>query len=229
MAVNAQTIVVLSGSGLSAESGLPTFRDAAGLWRQHSWQQLASPEGWRANPALVLEFYNERRARAWAAQPNAAHLAIAALETAYDVVVVTQNVDALHERAGSTKVLHVHGELSYARGTGPGRKRYRIDGAPIELGQLCEEGTQLRPDIVWFGEETQFMEEAREHVAAADKVLVVGTSLSVYPAASLVDAARDDADKVLNSLEMEEVPGGFVFHPGQATRVLPRIIEGWLR
>ena len=106
------SIVVLSGSGLSAESGLPTFRDAAGLWRQHSWQALASPEGWRANPALVLEFYNERRARAWSAQPNAAHLAIAALERRYDVVVVTQNVDALHERAGSTNVLHVHGELS---------------------------------------------------------------------------------------------------------------------
>jgi NAD-dependent deacetylase len=221
-------IVILSGSGLSAESGLPTFRDAAGLWRQHSWQDLASPEGWRANPALVLEFYNERRARAWSAQPNAGHLAIAALERKYDVVVITQNVDALHERAGSTNVLHVHGELSYARGTGPSRRRYRIDGAPIELGQLCEEGTQLRPDIVWFGEETQFMSEACEHVAAAEKVLVVGTSLSVYPAASLVDVARDDADKVLNCLEMDDVPRGFVFHPGPATRVLPRIIEGWL-
>ena len=120
-------IVILSGSGLSAESGLPTFRDAAGLWRQHSWQDLASPEGWRKNPALVLEFYNERRAKAWAAQPNAAHLAIAALETKFDVVVVTQNVDALHERAGSTNVLHVHGELAFARGTGPSRKRYRIE------------------------------------------------------------------------------------------------------
>lgn len=224
-----KTIVVLSGSGLSAESGLPTFRDAAGLWRQHSWEQLASPEGWRKNPALVLEFYNERRARAWAAQPNAAHVAIASLEKKYQVTVVTQNVDALHERAGSTNVLHVHGELSYARGTGSSRRRYRIDGAPIGIGQLCEDGTQLRPDIVWFGEETQFMDEARDHVASADKVLVVGTSLSVYPAASLVDVARDNADKVLNSLEMNDVPRGFAFHPGPATRVLPRIIEGWLR
>jgi NAD-dependent protein deacetylase/lipoamidase len=223
-----QKAVILSGSGLSAESGLPTFRDAAGLWRRHSWQQLASPEGWRSNPALVLEFYNERRARAWSAQPNVAHRAIAALETAYDVTVVTQNVDALHERAGSTKVLHVHGELSYARSTGPSLRRYRIDGAPIELGQLCEDGAQLRPDIVWFGEETQFMEEAREQVAVADKVLVVGTSLSVYPAASLVDVARDDADKVLNSLAMEEVPRGFVFHAGPATQVIPRIIKAWL-
>jgi NAD-dependent deacetylase len=222
-------IVVLSGSGLSAESGLPTFRDAAGLWRQYSWEELASPEGWRANPALVLEFYNERRAKAWSAEPNAAHRAIAALESAYDVTVVTQNVDALHERAGSTKVLHVHGELAFARGTSRRRRRYRIDGAPIALGQLCEDGTQLRPDIVWFGEETQFMDDARELVALADKVLVVGTSLSVYPAASLVDAAREDAEKVLNALEMEAIPRGFVFHPGPATQVLPRIIEGWLR
>jgi len=221
-------IVILSGSGLSAESGLPTFRDAAGLWRQHCWQELASPEGWRKDPSLVLEFYNERRAKAWAAQPNAAHLAIAALERKFDVVVVTQNVDALHERAGSTNVLHVHGELAFARGTGPSRRRYRIDGAPIELGQRCDEHTQLRPDIVWFGEETQHMNAAREHVAAADKVLVVGTSLSVYPAASLIDAARDDADKVLNSLEMDEVPAGFLFHAGPATRVLPRIIGEWL-
>ena len=221
-------IVILSGSGLSAESGLPTFRDAAGLWRQHSWQDLASPDGWRKNPELVLEFYNERRAKAWAAQPNAAHLAIAALETKFDVVVVTQNVDALHERAGSTNVLHVHGELAFARGTGPSRKRYRIDAAPIVLGNLCEDGTQLRPDIVWFGEMTQFWDEARGHVAAADKVLVVGTSLSVYPAASLVDDARADADKILNSLEMDEVPRGFSFRPGPATSVVPRIIEEWI-
>lgn len=223
-----ERIVILSGSGLSAESGLPTFRDAAGLWRQYSWQELASPEGWRANPELVLEFYNERRAKAWAAQPNAAHLAIASLERKYDVVVVTQNVDALHERAGSTNVLHVHGELAFARGTGPSRQRYRIDGAPISLGQRCDEGTQLRPDIVWFGEETQHMDEARELVSAADKVLVVGTSLTVYPAAGLVDAVRKDATKVLNALEMDEVPGGFDFHAGPATRVLPRIIEDWL-
>jgi NAD-dependent deacetylase len=221
-------IVILSGSGLSAESGLPTFRDAAGLWRQHSWQELASPEGWRKNPALVLEFYNERRAKAWAAQPNAAHLAIAALETKFDVVIVTQNVDALHERAGSTNVLHVHGELAFARGTGPTRRRHRIDGAQILLGNLCEEGTQLRPDIVWFGEEAQYMDTARVHVAAADRLLVVGTSLSVYPAASLVDEARDDAVKVLNSLEMDEVPRGFSYLPGPATRVVPRIIEEWL-
>ena len=208
-----ERIVILSGSGLSAESGLPTFRDAAGLWRQYSWVELASPEGWRKHPELVLAFYNERRAKAWAAQPNAAHLAIAALEKDFDVVVITQNVDHLHERAGSSRVLHVHGELAYARGTGPARKRYRIEDAPIELGHICEEGTQLRPDIVWFGEETQHLDEARDHVAAADKVLVVGTSLSVFPAAGLIEFARPGAEKILNSLEMDEVPAGFEYPP----------------
>jgi NAD-dependent deacetylase len=224
-----ESIVILSGSGLSAESGLPTFRDAAGLWREHSWQELASPEGWRRNPSLVLTFYNERRVKAWTAQPNAAHRAIAALEAKFDVVVVTQNVDALHERAGSTNVLHLHGELAFARGTGCSAKRYRIDGAPLELGQLCEEGTQLRPDIVWFGEETRHMDRAREHVSRAAKVLVVGTSLSVYPAASLVDVAPRNADKVLNALEMDAVPRGFAFRPGPATQVVPRIVEEWMR
>ena len=221
-------VAILSGSGLSAESGLPTFRDAAGLWKQHSWVELASPDGWRRNPALVLEFYNERRAKARAAQPNVAHLAIASLEQKFEVTVVTQNVDALHERAGSTRVLHVHGELAFARGTGASRKRYHIDGAPLSLGQLCEEGTQLRPDIVWFGEEPQFMGEAARAVAAADYLLVVGTSLSVYPAAGLVDAARDEARKVLNALEMDEIPAGFEFLPGPATRVVPAVIARWL-
>jgi len=224
-----QKIAILSGSGLSAESGLPTFRDAAGLWKQHSWVELASPEGWARRPELVLEFYDERRAKAWRAQPNAAHVAIASLEAKHDVVVITQNVDALHERAGSTRVLHLHGELAYARGTGPGRRRRRIDGEPIRIGQTCEEGTQLRPDIVWFGEETRHMAEAADHVAGADKVLVVGTSLSVYPAAGLVHAARADALKVLNSLEMESVPHGFEFRVGRATDVIPQLVTEWLR
>ena len=222
------TIVVLSGSGLSAESGLPTFRDAAGLWKQHSWQELASPEGWRRNPELVLEFYNERRAKAWAAQPNEAHRAIAALEQKFDVAVITQNVDALHERAGSTVVLHVHGELAWARGTGPSRKRRRIEGAPIHMGQQCEEGTQLRPDIVWFGEETRYMDEARKIVALADKVLVVGTSLTVYPAAGLVEFARNDAERVVNSLDLDEIPAGFRFLAGKATDIVPKVVAHWM-
>ena len=223
-----EKIVILSGSGLSAESGLPTFRDTAGLWKQHDWRELASPEGWSERPEVVLAFYNERRTKAWNAEPNAAHLAIAALERKFEVVVVTQNVDGLHERAGSTRVLHVHGELAFARGTGRSRLRYRIDGAAIELGHKCGEGSQLRPDIVWFGEETQFMEEARNQVASAQKVLVVGTSLSVYPAASLANVAPANAEKILNSLEIDAVPANYEFLAGPATVVVPAVVTRWL-
>lgn len=226
--VQSNKIVVLSGSGLSAESGLPTFRDANGLWNQYTWHEVASPEGWAARPEAVLAFYNERRLKASQALPNAAHLALAALESAYEVVVITQNVDELHELAGSTNIIHLHGELAYARGTSASPKRYRIGGAPISIGQLCDDGTQLRPDIVWFGEDTQHIEEARQHVASASKVLVVGTSLSVYPAASLVKVARGRAEKVLNCLDIERVPFGFTFMRGSATDVIPTLTEKWL-
>jgi NAD-dependent deacetylase len=221
-------IVVLSGSGVSAESGLPTFRDAKGLWNSHSWQELASPAGWLRHPEAVLAFYNERRQKAWQAQPNAAHIAIASLESAYEVVIVTQNVDALHERAGSRNVLHVHGQLAYARGTSETPKRYRIDGDPIAMGQLCEDGTQLRPDIVWFGESVQHFEEAEEHVATAARVLVVGTSLTVNPAASLVRYADRRAQKALVALEIEDLPHGFTFLQGRATDVVPALVAKWL-
>ncbi|SEJ57561.1 NAD-dependent deacetylase [Variovorax sp. OK605] len=222
-------IVVLSGSGVSAESGLPTFRDAKGLWNTYSWQELASPDGWQRHPEAVQAFYNERRQKAWQAQPNAAHLAIASLEPACEVVIVTQNVDALHERAGSRQVVHLHGQLAYARGTAQSNpKRYRIDGDPIAMGQLCEDGTQLRPDIVWFGEAVQHFDEAERHVATASHVLVVGTSLTVYPAASLVQYADRAAQKVLVALDMQEVPRGFTFLQGHATEVVPALAARWL-
>lgn len=226
--IGASRIVILSGAGLSAESGLPTFRDSNGLWNQYAWHEVASPEGWRLRPEAVLAFYNERREKAWHAQPNAAHRAIADLQQAYDVVVITQNVDALHERAGSRHVIHLHGQLAYARGTSPARRRYRIDGDPIALGQTCEDGTQLRPDIVWFGETTEHMDEARMHVADADKVLVVGTSLTVHPAASLAYAVGDDAEKVLVALDIDEVPHGYAFLRGKATEVVPALVRTWL-
>ncbi len=221
-------IVVLSGSGMSAESGLPTFRDSNGLWNNYSWQEVASPEGWRLRPEVVLAFYNERRLKAWNAMPNAAHSAIAALESAFEVVVITQNVDELHERAGSSNVVHLHGQLAYARGTSDNPKRYRIEGSDISLGQLCEDGTQLRPDIVWFGEETRHMDEARWHVSTAAKVLVVGTSLTVHPAASLVKASRGRAEKVLVSLEMDKIPYGFTYLRGAAATVVPGLTKKWL-
>lgn len=221
-------IVVFSGSGLSAESGLPTFRDSNGLWNQYTWQDVASPAGWKARPEAVLDFYNERRLTASNAAPNAAHQAIASLEDAYEVVIITQNVDELHERAGSRNVIHLHGELAYARGTSSSPKRYRINAAPISLGQLCEDGTQLRPDIVWFGENTQHIDEARRHVATAARVLVVGTSLTVYPAATLVKVARGHAEKVINCLDIDRVPFGYTFMRGKATSVIPTLAQKWL-
>ena len=221
-------IVILSGAGVSAESGLPTFRDADGLWRNHDWRALASPEGWRRHPELVLEFYNERRARAAEAQPNAAHRAIAELESKYEVVVVTQNVDDLHERGGSTQVVHLHGELAWARGTSPRRLRRHIGAAPIHLGDLCDDGTQLRPDIVWFGEDVPMMEVAVQHVREADKVLVVGTSLSVYPAASLTRYAQRHAEKVVCAFEVDDLPWGFRMLRGPATEIVPGLVREWL-
>lgn len=226
--VQPNKIVILSGAGVSAESGLPTFRDANGLWNQRPVQEVASPAGWRADPQGVLAFYNERRLQAARAAPNAAHEAIAALEQAYEVVVLTQNVDDLHERAGSRTVIHLHGELAWARGSAPVPRRYRIGAAPIALGHLCEDGTQLRPDIVWFGENVLHMEQARRHVASAMKVLVVGTSLTVFPAASLVRAARGRAEKVVNALDIERVPYGFTFMRGKATSIVPVLVQRWL-
>ena len=155
----------------------------------------------------MLEFYNERRALAAQAQPNAAHRALAELEAKYEVVVITQNVDDLHERAGSTNVIHLHGELMWARGTSPRRLRRHIGAAPIRMGDLCEDGTQLRPDIVWFGEAVEAMGLAEEDMVDAGKVLVVGTSLTVYPAASLTMYAHADAEKAVCALELDEVPG----------------------
>ncbi len=226
--VQANKIVVLSGAGVSAESGLPTFRDTGGLWNSYSWQEVASPEGWKRRPEVVLAFYNERRLQASRAVPNAAHRAIASLEASYEVVVITQNVDDLHERAGSSRVLHMHGQLAYARGTSEARRRYRVEGAPISMGQLCEDGTQLRPDVVWFGENVEFLDEARLHVASAGKVLVVGTSLSVFPVASLVKAARGRAEKVLASLDITKRPYGFRCIKGKATEVVPELTARWL-
>lgn len=197
-------IVVLSGAGISAESGLQTFRGAGGLWEGHRVEDVASPEGWATNPALVLEFYNERRRAVRAASPNAAHRALVDLERAYDVRIVTQNVDDLHERAGSTQVLHLHGEIMRARSTRDPRLVRYLGDADIQLGDRCERGSQLRPDIVWFGELVPAMDEAVELVAAADVLLVVGTSLQVYPAAGLVFEAPKRARRIVVN---PDIPG----------------------
>lgn len=226
--VQPNKIAIFSGAGVSAESGLPTFRDSDGLWNNYSWRDVATPEAWLRQPELVLDFYNQRRKDAWQALPNAAHLAIASLEAMYEVVVITQNVDELHERAGSSNVIHLHGRLSHVRGTAESSVPYRIDDAPVTMGQLCEAGTQLRPDIVWFGEAVQHMEEARHHVASAARVLVIGTSLAVYPAASLVKRARGRAEKLLVAFEVEKMPYGFQFIRGKASKTVPNIVARWL-
>lgn len=179
-------IVVLTGAGVSAESGIPTFRASDGLWEGHKIEEVATPEGWRKNPALVLDFYNQRRAHLLRSEPNAAHRILAELETDFEVHIVTQNVDDLHERAGSTRVAHLHGELLKARSTLNPKLVYPMRG-DIRLGDKCERGSQLRPHIVWFGEAVPLIEEAAELAAQADVFIVVGTSMLVYPAAGLID------------------------------------------
>lgn len=186
-------LVVLTGAGISAESGIPTFRDANGLWEGHDIYEVASPQGWAKNPQLVLDFYNLRREAAANVIPNAGHHALAELEKDFLVIVVTQNVDALHEKAGSTNVIHLHGELSKVRSTVDDSIIYDIGGKAIQLGDVCEKGGQLRPHIVWFGEDVPFISIANQIATVADFFMVVGTSMQVYPAAGMVDYVQDDA------------------------------------
>lgn len=183
-------LVILSGAGISAESGIKTFRDSGGLWEGYDVNEVATPQGWAKNPALVLEFYNERRRNALFAIPNEGHLIIAELENHYKVTVITQNVDNLHEKAGSTNVIHLHGELFKSRSTANDDLIYDIEGWELKLGDKCEVGSQLRPHIVWFGEMVPLMEMAVEETMSADIFLVIGTSLQVYPAAGLLEYVR---------------------------------------
>ncbi len=186
-------LVVLTGSGISAESGLKTFRETGGLWESYDVMEVASPEGWDKNKELVLKFYNERRAQLKEAEPHAGHTGLAELEEHFDVHIITQNVDNLHEKAGSSKVLHLHGELTKVRSTGDPSLVYDVGSKPVNIGDTCEKGYQLRPHIVWFGEAVPAIEEAAHISSTADIYAVIGTSLVVYPAAGLVDFAPRDA------------------------------------
>jgi NAD-dependent deacetylase len=183
-------LVILSGAGISQESGLKTFRDMGGHWEQYDVTEVASPEAWRKNPELVLRFYNERRKQFWETKPNAGHIGIAELGNCFDVEVITQNVDDLHEQAGSTKVLHLHGELRKARSTVDPNLVYTLKNWELKMGDTCEKGSQLRPHIVWFGEMVTEIERAAEIAETADIFAVVGTSLMVYPAAGLIHYIR---------------------------------------
>lgn len=184
--------MVLTGAGISAESGIKTFRDAGGLWEGHRVEDVATPEAWHRQPEVVLQFYNDRRKQLLEVTPNAAHLALAELESTDDVVIITQNVDDLHERAGSTNVIHLHGELLKVRSITHPDLVYEWK-KDLSLGDLCDRQSQLRPHIVWFGEMVPMLERAIEEMLEAAIVLVIGSSMQVYPAASLVSYAPDDA------------------------------------
>ena len=200
-------LIILSGAGMSAESGVKTFRDDDGLWENHRFGDVASPVAWQRDPGLVMEFYNQRRKQLFEVEPNPGHLALVRLEKKFNVEIITQNVDDLHERAGSTKVLHLHGELKKARSTVDPKLVYEMDQWELKLGDKCEKGSQLRPHIVWFGEAVDMIGPAVEIVSKADIVLVIGTSMAVYPAAGLINYVSDDARKYYIDPKAFQVPG----------------------
>jgi NAD-dependent deacetylase len=183
-------LVILSGAGMSQESGIRTFRDMGGLWEEYDISEVATPEAWERNPELVMRFYNDRRKQLYESEPNSGHRGLVDLEQDFDVRIITQNVDDLHERAGSSSVLHLHGELKKARSSVDESLIYDINGWELKFGDRCEKGSQLRPHIVWFGEAVPAMDDAIPVVASADIMVVIGTSLNVYPAAGLINYAQ---------------------------------------
>ncbi len=222
-----QKIVVLTGAGISAESGLKTFRDANGLWEGHDVMEVASPNGFSRNPDLVLDFYNQRRRQLLSVTPNSAHLALASLEALYEVCIVTQNVDDLHERAGSTEIIHLHGELLKARSTGNANDIVEWHN-DLNPGDRCPAGFQLRPHIVWFGEEVPLLPKAAGITSEADIVIIVGTSMQVYPAASLVHYARPgtpiyfiDPSPVMDNTTLEHL----TIIPERAVKGVPALVS----
>jgi len=200
-------LVVLTGAGMSAESGIKTFRDTGGLWEEYDVMEVATPMAWQKNRDLVLRFYNERRRQLETCMPNAGHKGLAELEKYFDVQIITQNVDNLHERAGSTKILHLHGELTKARSTVDRSLVYDIEYRDINPGDLCKKGSQLRPHIVWFGEDVPMMDEAAGLASEAEIFVVIGSSLNVYPAAGLINYAPHSASLWLIDPNEVSVPG----------------------
>ena len=198
-------MVILSGAGISAESGLKTFRDSDGLWEGYPVEEVATPLAWEKNPGRVLDFYNERRKNVISAKPNAAHQGLADLEKHFEIVIITQNIDDLHERAGSTRVVHLHGEIFKMRSSANPSLVYEIRG-DIQLGNLAEDDNQLRPHIVWFGESVPMMEAAVPLVEQAEVFVVVGTSLAVYPAAGLLHYARPFIPKFIIDRKIPYTP-----------------------
>lgn len=224
-------IVVLTGAGISAESGIKTFRDSDGLWEEYRIEDVATYDAWLRNKNLVLEFYNQRRRQLAAVVPNAAHLALVKLEEGYHVNIITQNVDNLHEKAGSSNVLHLHGELTRARSTLDEHLVVDIGYNDISLGDKCPKGSQLRPHIVWFGEAVPEIEHAATICGKADILLVVGTSLKVYPAAGLLNYAPAGIPKyyIDPSAATATNRKDIVLIPDKAGNALPKLVEELLK
>lgn len=225
-----EKVVVLTGAGMSADSGLKTFRDSDGLWEGHDVREVATPQAWKRDKELVLEFYNQRRVQAQSVEPNEGHKALARLEEEYDVTIITQNVDALHERAGSKQVVHLHGQLSKVRSEKDPTLIYDIGGDTIELGDTAEDGAQLRPHVVWFGEPVPNMRKAADIVPEADILIVIGTSLVVYPAAGLVDLASPKIPKYIIDPATPELRdfSGWEHLKKRAAEGTPKLVESLL-
>ena len=200
-------LVILTGAGMSAESGVKTFRDSDGLWRSYRFEEVASPVAWKNDPELVLEFYNQRRRQLFEVEPNEGHNALIRLEEKFDVQIITQNVDDLHERAGSSNILHLHGELKKARSTVDPTLIYTMDQWELKMGDKCEKGSQLRPHIVWFGEAVDMIGPAVDIVSDAEIVVVIGTSMVVYPAAGLINYVDENIPKYYIDPKAFSVPG----------------------
>jgi NAD-dependent deacetylase len=220
-------IVVFTGAGISAESGISTFRDSGGLWEKYDIRDVATPEAWMRNPLLVLDFYNQRRKQVMEASPNEGHKALVRLEEKFDLQIITQNVDDLHERAGSKNVVHLHGEIRKSRSTKNPELVYPVNGWELKAGDKCELGSQLRPHIVWFGEMVPAMDIAQEIAATADIFLIIGTSLNVYPAAGLVHATKNNCPVYLIDPNEVANPGisNLVFIKEPAGKGVPQLVE----
>ncbi|MEM9339052.1 MAG: NAD-dependent deacylase [Bacteroidota bacterium] len=218
-------VVVLTGAGISAESGLKTFRDSDGLWEGHDVTEVATPEAWHRNRALVLEFYNQRRKQALTVEPNKGHRALVDLEDHFEVTIITQNVDSLHEKAGSSAVLHLHGQLNQSRSTLDPSLVYEMEGWELKEGDTCEKGSQLRPNIVWFGEAVPMMDPAIDLTVSADIFIVAGTSLVVYPAAGLLDYVKPEVPKFIVDPKIPEVNRreNMYFYEEKASTGVPKI------
>jgi NAD-dependent deacetylase len=219
-------VVVLTGAGISAESGLKTFRDSDGLWEGYNIEDVATPEAWERDPALVQDFYNQRRKSVLAAEPNAAHYALSKLEEQYDVTIITQNIDDLHERAGSTNVVHLHGIITHSQSSIKANLTYPIDGWELKMGETCELGSQLRAHVVWFGEAVPMIETAAQLCSKAELFILVGTSLAVYPAAGLINYVPRDVTRYIIDPNIPTAANRRIVEmPYKATIGVPMLID----